>query len=150
MCDFGYRLMCSFAHRMRSTRGHTPILRVLQAAADIIIPVESIRQEAQMTEEEREKWMQARRRSMAKLREKKSSRRGGEKWCGETTCELALSAENVVDVVRAEPVSDVRERALPNVGLNGPQIIPAKTIKQRKAMIIDVRKLRQMTAHGKR
>jgi len=82
----GPGLKCTFAHRMRTTRSHTPIHRVLMAAGvDVFARWEqaaSICSALLMTDAEEARWMEERNRSLAKLKEKKSFRRGGEGYCG--------------------------------------------------------------------
>lgn len=71
---------------MRTTRSHTPIQRVLTAAGvDIFARWEqaaSICSTSLMTDAEEAEWMEERNRSLAKLKEKKSFRRGDKGYCG--------------------------------------------------------------------
>jgi hypothetical protein len=91
------RLECTFAHRMDSTRSHTPIQRVLAAAGvDIYArweqrPSISGQSYLMMSEAEEAKWMEERNRSLTMLRDKKFLRRWGSSrkvslTCGEGSC----------------------------------------------------------------
>ncbi|TFL02454.1 AhpC/TSA antioxidant enzyme-domain-containing protein [Pterulicium gracile] len=84
---FGPGLVCTYAHRMTTTRSHVPILRVLQAAGvDMITPLRrnrsfSGRSFLPMTEEELEIWRQRRRNQLSVIKGKRQERRGGSMWC---------------------------------------------------------------------
>ena len=137
---------------MQTTRSHISILRVLQAAVDISTSVERAKTiEKEMSEEEREKWMKGRRKSLARLRERKTSRRGGDKWCPEESCDLGFSTEAVVvDVVPMDPVvkMDFTENPPPIAAeVDQRHRIAEKTVRNHRSNI-DMKKLRFMARHG--
>ncbi|THH15776.1 hypothetical protein EW146_g4757 [Bondarzewia mesenterica] len=84
------RLMCTYAHRMRTRRGHAAVLTVLQAAGvSFSQPSSSSSSSSSMgslgkksavqvvLDEDEEQWMAQRRRSLARMRSRKAKRRGG-------------------------------------------------------------------------
>lgn len=88
------RYKCIFAHRMRTTRSHTSISKVLAAAGvDVSTTWERSSSSNKMTADEEETWMEGRRRSMARIRSQRSLRRG----TGFCACE-----EPVPEVVEEE------------------------------------------------
>ncbi|KAF7306085.1 Peptidase A1 domain-containing protein [Mycena chlorophos] len=96
----GPGLTCSWAHRMRYTRNHVPILKVLLAAGiDMRIPL--TRQESSTgssflgVPKEREKeWMKKRRSLLKKIRSKKLERRGGVDYAMETASTATSFSSN--------------------------------------------------------
>lgn len=91
-CSY-HRLTCMYAHRMRTRRGHEPILTVLSAAgvslphwyaasSAISATSTSTSSSASTTrnhvvlDEQEARWMAARRRSLARMRSRKAKRRG--------------------------------------------------------------------------
>lgn len=72
------RLECSYAHRMTTTRGHEPILRVLAAAGveALRLPMENEKAEPRppLSEEEKKR-VEERQKYLERLREKKGRRR---------------------------------------------------------------------------
>lgn len=67
---------CTYAHRMRNTRNHAPILHILSAAGVRSIPFgpDGASRSALYPEDE-EAWMEDRRRSMARIRARREKRR---------------------------------------------------------------------------
>ena len=148
----GYRLKHSFVHRMANTRSHTPILRVLKAAVDISESVNpTVPKEPEMTEEERLKWMQERRKQMAQLRDRKTFRRGGEKWCEQDSCAIAMdpSTESVLKPESVSPAPVVEEVKITCAGLNDFQPVSEKTLKIRKSNF-NARKFQDMIRRKRR
>ncbi|OBZ72102.1 Thioredoxin-like protein AAED1 [Grifola frondosa] len=83
---FGPGLTCTYAHRMRTTRAHAPILHVLAAAGVRRVPSPASNDE--------DAWMAERRRSFARMRAKREKRRAPEQWCGaEEVCELEYGSD---------------------------------------------------------
>ncbi|THU95347.1 hypothetical protein K435DRAFT_130020 [Dendrothele bispora CBS 962.96] len=127
----GPGLQCSFAHRMRYTRSHMPILEVIKhAGVDMYTPLTEItasEQEVGQTEfngvtgttgpsflgialrismEEERRWMQDCRRSLAAMHARKRARRGGKKWVPplETTSENTHRTGNGDESANQTPV----------------------------------------------
>ncbi|KAL0956372.1 hypothetical protein HGRIS_002519 [Hohenbuehelia grisea] len=95
----GPGLTCSFAHRMKTTRSHMPIIRLIkEAGVDIsaslseenvtFVEKSSTQRPPSiaMSEEEEADWMRMRRQSLTALKARKMQRRGGTQWCGGITC----------------------------------------------------------------
>ncbi|OAX34946.1 hypothetical protein K503DRAFT_697783 [Rhizopogon vinicolor AM-OR11-026] len=83
----GPGITASYAHRMRTRSSHAPIVRVLTAAGvhvyspsetpKIVISSDSGRRASLVLEVDEEQWMDERRRSLARIRERKQARRLG-------------------------------------------------------------------------
>lgn len=76
-----YRLQCSYAHRMHTTRSHAAVLTVLEAAG-VRVREKVYMQRASMTSSavsvtDEDSWMAKRAKSLASLRSKKEQRRYG-------------------------------------------------------------------------
>lgn len=97
------RLRCTFAHRMHTTRSHTPIQHVLAAAGvDLYARWEQPASRSEksllmMSEADQAKWMEVRNQSLATLQNKKDLRRAGETPCG-------------VGAIRQVPREDLTDR----------------------------------------
>ncbi|KAK7035298.1 hypothetical protein VNI00_012065 [Paramarasmius palmivorus] len=79
---------CSFAHRMRYTRAHLPILDIVrEAGVDMLTPLNMLMETTGNTflgipVAQEAQWMIKRKRELALIRDKRRARRGGgEKWC---------------------------------------------------------------------
>jgi hypothetical protein len=71
------RLECSYAHRMKTTRGHEPILRVLAVAGvePLRLPMETEPMSPLMSAEEERRRIEERQKHLERLRERKGRRR---------------------------------------------------------------------------
>ncbi|KAH9944866.1 AhpC/TSA antioxidant enzyme-domain-containing protein [Amylocystis lapponica] len=129
----GPGLDCTFAHRMRTTRSHEPIMTVLAAAGvrSLTFGGDDAARSVLYPEDE-DAWMAHRRRSLARLHARREGRRRGtgkrslEAWCGDE-CELPYGSDVDGGSVSGcwgssarEPSEDAAERRARRLHAAGP------------------------------
>ncbi|KAF7315440.1 Peptidase A1 domain-containing protein [Mycena indigotica] len=93
----GPGLTCSWAHRMKYTRNHAPILKVIEAAGiDMLSHPNRVESPTDsflgMSEAEEVKWINSRRKMLKNLRNKKLLRRGGAQFLDTSSITTANSS----------------------------------------------------------
>ncbi|KAI0955945.1 hypothetical protein AcV7_006479 [Taiwanofungus camphoratus] len=92
----GPRLSCTYAHRMRTTRSHAPILHALASAGIVTIPVgPNGASRSFLSPEDEDNWMEDRRRSYVRMQAKREKRREGmgEQVCRDDSCDFTHGSD---------------------------------------------------------
>ncbi|CAK5265699.1 unnamed protein product [Mycena citricolor] len=121
----GPGITCSWAHRMRYTRDHIPILQVIaEAGVDMYTPLHRIESSTGgsflgLSAREESKWMERRRKLLRNLKKDKMARRGGPQYIdtASTTTGTCSNRSSVVPTLTECSWTPATEHGI-NVGLS--------------------------------